>query len=180
MPLEVMHMCSFDDCSLRITASASSMKLCGNCKTNYYCSKTCQRADWSLHKAVCVKDNLNKRICRNIQKALTLIINNTNLFQTIKFDSKSFDLTIKFFCASDAIASPTDVEILRALVTGIGMILVGRDNYSWTSCGRFELYLLPIPANLTRENLVINIISGKNENGCTTCSLEVPFKDLFN
>jgi len=30
-------------------------KRCSNCKTTYYCSANCQRADWAEHKARCLK-----------------------------------------------------------------------------------------------------------------------------
>jgi hypothetical protein len=31
------------------------LKKCGECKTEEYCSKECQTADWKRHKKVCVK-----------------------------------------------------------------------------------------------------------------------------
>jgi len=35
-----------------------SMQKCSRCKTASYCSVTCQRADWPVHKNVCINSNL--------------------------------------------------------------------------------------------------------------------------
>lgn len=30
-----------------------NLKMCGKCRTTHYCSATCQKADWKIHKVIC-------------------------------------------------------------------------------------------------------------------------------
>ena len=47
------------NCGNREHSNERRFKYCGRCKTTLYCSRTCQRHDWSLHKLFCrpPKDN---------------------------------------------------------------------------------------------------------------------------
>lgn len=43
--------CAHSECRMSETVH----KRCSKCKSAWYCSKACQTADWSSHKAVCVE-----------------------------------------------------------------------------------------------------------------------------
>jgi hypothetical protein len=46
---ELLHRC--EECNT--AASKKDLKLCGNCRTIFYCSKDCQEKNWKIHKLVC-------------------------------------------------------------------------------------------------------------------------------
>jgi hypothetical protein len=48
-----------DDINFSLCAACGSphhLQLCGRCKATRYCSRTCQREDWKLHKKTCKED----------------------------------------------------------------------------------------------------------------------------
>jgi len=45
--------CQFYDCPSRFTGVTTPCLKCARCKLVGYCSKTCQKADWIVHKEVC-------------------------------------------------------------------------------------------------------------------------------
>ena len=52
--------CFWVDCPKKDQADLTLMK-CSQCKIAFYCSRSCQKKDWSEHKIVCVeKSNLQK------------------------------------------------------------------------------------------------------------------------
>ena len=51
MELQMHLLCGCDVCRSK---SPTGMKRCSICKNAYYCSVTCQKADWKTHKPNCV------------------------------------------------------------------------------------------------------------------------------
>ena len=170
--MKVVNVCSNDGCSRRTPATESRMKLCGKCKTNYYCSADCQREDWPSHRSCCINDKSSKRICRKIQNIAARMFEEKKFFENIFFDSKLFDLTIKYLGSSaDATELPCDFEILDALTRGIRSV----GNGGVATIGRFGFFLAEIPESVreTRDTFVIDIVSGEANAGYTLCSLEI-------
>jgi len=51
--LEVLSITRCAHCNK--SSAAQPLSKCGQCENCYYCSRTCQKRDWSLHKTSCVK-----------------------------------------------------------------------------------------------------------------------------
>ncbi|KAK3710703.1 hypothetical protein LTR37_010122 [Vermiconidia calcicola] len=44
-------------CSKAGATNGSPLQKCGGCRTTFYCSKDCQKADWKSHRTSCKKQN---------------------------------------------------------------------------------------------------------------------------
>jgi hypothetical protein len=77
-----------------VRGSIGTMKKCSQCRTNFYCSRTCQREDWKLHRPLCVSNTALKRICRALQQEIPLIVNDALKLRNITPWAKLKDIDI--------------------------------------------------------------------------------------
>ena len=54
---------------------SEKLKVCGRCKSIYYCSKGHQQADWSRHKKICKKLLSNSRLQDQSQESMGVVVN---------------------------------------------------------------------------------------------------------
>ena len=62
------YYCGNPECS-KVETKHKEFKRCSSCKVKCYCSENCQRANWKIHKIVCIDKLSNlKRFDKKINK----------------------------------------------------------------------------------------------------------------
>jgi len=61
---------NIDFCFYCKETQTKKMRKCGNCKSVYYCSRECQKKDWSFHKGRCKNMKQDKKKNRKAKKTI--------------------------------------------------------------------------------------------------------------
>lgn len=110
-----------------LCGTRNARKLCGGCKTTYYCNTTCQGKDWKEHKLVCKEHYLEK--CNPIIE--TLVTNRAALPKMpIEKDKELYELGTNSGAYKETIIRlGHDVKLGMHPVDGYFVIVKGYPKY---------------------------------------------------